>query len=140
MSELEFIKSAEPSETGGLAYYLEFKVGACIMISKNIDINDKLVNGRVGRLMKFKLNSESIVLAIYVKLDDGEAGCINKNSNLICRENDWVIIERVESIFSMKKKFSNSPSIQRTQFPLMLSWACTCHKFQGFKLTVCCYY
>ena len=79
MSELEFIKSDEPSETGWLAYYLEFKVGACIMISRNIDINDKLVNGWVGRLMKFKLNSKCIVLAIYVKLDDGESGCINKN-------------------------------------------------------------
>ena len=61
------------------------------MISKNIDINDKLVNGRMGRLMKFKLNSESIDLAIFVKLDDGEAGCINNNSNLICREYDRVI-------------------------------------------------
>lgn len=50
----------------------------------------------------------------------------------ITRENNWILIERAESKFNIKKSFENSPSVCRT--PLMLSWACTCHKVQGLSL------
>uniref|UniRef100_A0A7M5USS7 DNA helicase n=2 Tax=Clytia hemisphaerica TaxID=252671 RepID=A0A7M5USS7_9CNID len=40
-SDMKFIESAKARETGGLARVLELKVGARILISKNIDITDR---------------------------------------------------------------------------------------------------
>ena len=46
-----------------------------------------------------------------------------------------VPIERAEASFSLNKKnSSSSPVIHGTQFPLMLSYACTVHKVQCLTL------
>ena len=83
--------------------------------------------------MKFKINDDKIV-GVYIKLDDDKAGLNAKKVYEITRENNWILIERAESKFNIKKSFENSPSDCRTQFPLMLSRACTCHKVQGLSL------
>ena len=44
-SEKNYVENAKPSDTGGLAHCLTLKVGAHVMISLNVDIEDKLVNG-----------------------------------------------------------------------------------------------
>jgi PIF1 helicase. len=128
-TELEFITNSKPRDTGGLSYSLQLKEGARV-ISKNIDIDDKLVNGQVGTVMQFKFDQTKII-GVYIKLDDNRAGLKAMTVNVTTRDNNWILIERAESTFNLKKHFSNSPSVRRTQFPLMLSWACTCHKVQG---------
>lgn len=131
--DLTWIQNAKLSETGGLPYNLEIKLGARIMITRNIDIDDKLINGIVGNIVRI-MSRNGKVSAIYVKLDDETAGAKSMPSDHLTRGNRWVKIERVEASFNTKKRFSNSPAICRTQFPLMLSWACTCHKVQGLSL------
>ena len=104
---------------------------------KNIDIADRLVNGQVGTVMRFKLNSNNIISGIYVKLDDAAAGKQASNLDHMCRENHWTLIERAESTFDTRKnkrKHDNSLMVRRTQFPLTLSYACTSHKVQGLTL------
>jgi len=44
-TDISWIQNAKLSETSRLAYDLSLKVGARIMITKNIDIEDKLMNG-----------------------------------------------------------------------------------------------
>ena len=127
----DFLANAKPSETGGLCYSISLKIGARIMISRNIDIEDKLVNGQVGKVMEFKLNGSKIE-GIYIKLDDDTAGLKARNRDRLCRENNWIYIERTEATFSPKK--NRYVVVKRTQFPLILSWACTCHKVQGLSL------
>lgn len=90
------------------------------MISKNVDIDDKLVNGQVGTVMNFKFDRIKII-GIYVKLDDSTAGTKAMRSDTLCTENNWVLIERTESTLNIIKHFSNFPTVRRTQFPLMLS-------------------
>ena len=43
------------SQTGGLAQTLEIKTGARIMLTVNIDLQDRLVNGQLGTIKKLIL-------------------------------------------------------------------------------------
>ena len=48
------------SETGGQAGILETKVNARVMLTVNIDLQDRLVNGRLGKIMHIARNSQDI--------------------------------------------------------------------------------
>ncbi|XP_066912801.1 uncharacterized protein [Clytia hemisphaerica] len=74
-SDLNFIENAKARDTGGLARIIEMKVGARVLISKNIDIADRLVNGQVGTVMRFKFDCNNKISGLYVKLDDVTAEC-----------------------------------------------------------------
>ncbi|XP_066910247.1 uncharacterized protein [Clytia hemisphaerica] len=133
-SDLNFIENAKARDTGGLARIIEMKVGARVLISKNIDIADRLVNGQVGTVMRFKFDCNNKISGFYVKLDDVTAGKKGSNLDSVCRENNWTLIERAESTFATRKNKQKSPMVRRTQFPLILSYACTSHKVQGLTL------
>ena len=132
-SDLRNLQNAKLSNTGELIYILIVKIGARVMITKNIDLKDRLINGQIGTIMQFKFKNDDLV-KIYIKLDDERAGVKALNSDPISRENMWIPITRSEAFFTLKARSANSSMIRRTQFPLMLSWACTCHKVQGLSL------
>ena len=50
---IESLQKRKLSETENLASLLKLKVGAQIMLTKNIDIDDKLVNGALRKVMNF---------------------------------------------------------------------------------------
>ena len=50
---IESLQKRKLSKTGNLVSLLKLKVGAQIMLNKNIDIDDKLVNGAPGKIMGF---------------------------------------------------------------------------------------
>ena len=81
--------------------------------------------------MKYISINQNEVNTIYV----ASAGKIRINRNdLKSRNNMWVPIKKeVTSIYLNKYKIT-SPAINRTQFPLMLSWTCTVHKVQDLSL------
>ena len=60
-----------------------------------------------------------------------------KNTDNFARLNNCVPIERVETKIKVRTTKSSSPEIKRTQFPLMLAWACTVHKVQGKQFKEC---
>ena len=71
-SQVEAIKQRKLSETDNLAYLLKLKIGAQIMLATNVNIEDKLFNGLIGKVMKFKeVNNEFTV--IYVKFNDSNS-------------------------------------------------------------------
>ena len=53
-SQIDAIKLRKISETGNLESQLNLKFGSQVMITSNIDINDRLINGIVGRVTQFK--------------------------------------------------------------------------------------
>ena len=131
-SQIDAIKQRKISETGNLESQLKVKVGALVMLTSNLDIDDRLVNGLAGtaKQMKFKNNE---VTTVYVKFNDDNAGRKAMQSDLISRQHKWVPIKKHTASFGLRKN-KQQPSVKRTQFPLALSWACTVHKVQGLSL------
>ena len=131
-SQIESIKQRKISETGNLESCLKLKIGAHVMLTSNIDIDDRLVNGLVGTVKYFKYTSNKVVV-VYIKFNDDKAGSVSMESDLTGRQNHWVPIKKREVLFGLRKN-KQQPSVKRTQFPLTLSWACTVHKVQGLSL------
>ena len=130
-SQVEPIKQRKRSETGNLAYLLKLKIAAQIMLTVNVNIEYRLVNGLVGAVMQFKVVNEVIV--IYVKFNDANAGFMTMQSDSLARQQHWVPVRKHEVSLGLKENKSQ-PCIKRTQFPLALSWACTVHKVQSLSL------
>ena len=123
----------DSSETGNFESQLNHKVGSQVMITSNIDINDRLVNGLVGRVTQFKY-SNNVVSVVYVKFNDDSAGLEAMRSDVTARQYHWVPTKNRETLFGLRKN-RKQPFVKRTQFPLTLSWACTVHNVQGLSLT-----
>ena len=49
---LETIRARKNRETGHLASALKLKIGAQVMLTCNVSIEDRLVNGLVGKVMR----------------------------------------------------------------------------------------
>ena len=122
------------TETGGLAYSLELKINARVMLTTNINIQDRLINGQIGTVKHIEIK-ENEVKTIYLELDVKRAGQFRMSGNdIIAKNNEWVPIKREETYIYINKYKTTSPSIKRTQFPLALSWAYTVHKVQNLRL------
>ena len=121
----------------GLAHTIKLKVGARVMLTANLDVEDRLINGQIGTVLEIKNNRVSCKPeVIYVKFDDQNAGRerIRKSGDRYAIDNNAVPVTSVLGKFKIKENRKSSPEIQRTQFPLTLAWACTIHKVQGLTL------
>ena len=99
------------------------------MLTCNINIEDRLVTGLVGKVIRIG-HLRNTVKVIYVKFDDQNAGLATMQSDIIAWQQHLVPILKYEVYFPIKKNKPN-PSIKRTQFPLVLSWACTVTRCKG---------
>ena len=124
-------------ETGGLVRLLELKVDARVMLTSNIDVGDKLSNGQIGTVFHIYVDRSKRASKIYVKFDDESAGLKLRSRDNFARLHNCVPVERVETKIKIRTTKSFSPEIKRTQFPLMLAWACTVHKVQGKQFKEC---
>ncbi|OCT76291.1 hypothetical protein XELAEV_18031490mg [Xenopus laevis] len=110
---------------------LQIAVGAKVMITRNIDVEDGLVNGTFGKVEKIitkTQNNVPSVAMIGLQLDNINAGKKYRKKDSNTKTNNTVYIERAEE--PLKRK-----GIIRRQFPLKLAFACTCHKVQGMTTT-----
>ena len=112
------------SDTGGLDFEIKIKEGARVMLTTNIDIADKLINGQMGTAMKIYVNKliqkPSI---IYIKFDDERAGktLIQTSGDSFAQENKVVPVEPVLSKIKVHPDKPSSPELQRIQFPITLA-------------------
>ena len=95
--------------TAGLEAVLEIAVGARVMLHRNIDTSQGLVNGAVGTVISIKAHH------IEVQFDNVPQP---------------YQVEKVKSKFVILKNVY----IFRKQFPLILAFAVTIHKCQGLSL------
>ena len=124
------------SETGGLDFGIQVKEGARVILTTNINIQDRLINGQMGTVEKIDLNIDKDPTVLYIKFDDEKVGkaMINSSSSSLAKEHLVVPIEPVLAKIKVRPGKASSPEIQRIQFPIALSWACTVHKVQGLTL------
>ena len=66
-------QNRKKSETGGLASLLELRVNARFMLTTNINMKDRFINGQMGTVKHMQIK-ENEVKTIYVELDDKCAG------------------------------------------------------------------
>ena len=125
------------SETGGLDYEFHLKETARVMLTANIDISDRLINGQIGTVVKIDINPDTQKPSIiYIKFDDDKAGqnMINKGNNQYAKKHKVVPVQPILVKIKVRPNKPSSPEIQRIQFPITLAWACTVHKVQGLTL------
>ena len=116
---IESLQKRKLSKTGNLASLLKLKVGAQIMLNKNIDIDDKLVNSAPGKVMGFQYCSKKVEV-VFIEFNDRSVGRNLMDSDDISRRNNWVPIKRNEVSFDVKKNTCH-PCVKRTQFLLALA-------------------
>lgn len=95
---------------------LELKIGAQVMLLRNVNIEDGLVNGSLGVISGFEDKCP------VVKFNNGLSHIVEKE--------DWEIKEQVVKDDTIKYKVV----ARRTQIPLKLAWAFSIHKSQGLTL------
>lgn len=99
---------------------IETKIGAEMMIRKNLDIGSKLVNGRIGKLHSITKNSS------------GEISTLNLEIENIIHPIPRYTYSKPEVDEKGKQKISTQPL---EQFPLTLAYAFTFHKSQGMTIS-----
>ena len=108
------------------------------MLSVNLDVNDGLCNGAMGILDNIVMNKDGEVTLLMVKFDDENTGrdLRNENPSLKAKFPDLTPIKRQLHKYSTSKSLKgerlNVAIVQ--QFPLILSFALTCHKIQGITI------
>ena len=103
------------SRTAGLSKQITIKIGAKVMIRRNIDASLGLVNGTIAKVI-------SIV-------QDTSTDYVEKIKLLLPSGSEYAI-ERV----SVKFEVMDRAYVIRKQFPLSLSYGITIHKSQGLSL------
>ena len=131
--DIKTVLSRSRSDLGGLDFQIKVKEGARVMLTTNVDIADRLINGQMGTVLKIHVNKVTQKPSvIYIKFDDKKAGStfIQARGTV----NGAVPIEPVLSKIRVHPFKPSSPEIQRIQFPITLAWACTIHKVQDLTL------
>ena len=117
---------------GGLFKTLVLGVGARVMLIKNLDVQDGLVNSATGVIVGFRPSiTPDTDLSTYkpnfvlVKFDDDRVGRKHRSNS-----NDGsTAIPMIETQVTLGRH--SKITKKRTQFPLTLAWGITIHKEQG---------
>ena len=95
-----------------------------MVLTTNIDINDKLINGQMGTVTKIALvQNTNKTCVVYVKFDDSQAvvKAIEKCTDNYAGENSAVPIQPVLARITVRSGTQSSPELQRLQFPITLA-------------------
>ena len=113
---------------------LNLKKGARVMLISNIDVSDLLCNGTVGTIQGIEEGQNGAVVAVIVKFDNPAAGkqARDRNPGMAKKYPQGTVIKKKEVEYSLAKNQGLiSSTAKLIQFPLVLAWAVTVHKFQG---------
>lgn len=107
-----------------LSSTLLLAVNARVMLTRNCDVKDSLVNGVMGYIFHFVNGKDNDVSAVAVIFDNKNVGKKNERRK---QTGNMVLIERIQEEILIKK----STTIVRHQFPLKLAWGAQHIRFRG---------
>ena len=113
---------------------LNIKIRARVMLIFNIDVSDLLCNGSMGTIIGIEENQKGIVIALIIKFDNPAAGneARKQNPMMTMKYPDGTLIKKKEQDYSLaRNKGLISSTAKLIQYPIVLAWAVTVHKFQG---------
>jgi ATP-dependent DNA helicase PIF1 len=130
-------------DCGGLTAKLRLGVGSRIMLRRNVNIADGLVNGATGVVISFEWANGAtdqqekgeLPERVWVKFDNPRVGRLQQ-AGVWARDST---AHGPVYIVTACSQFSGigagmTRTLQRVQLPLMLCWAATVHKVQGLTL------
>ena len=132
-------------DCAGIPREINLCVGARVMLRKNIDIGDGLVNGSIGTIhtisnIKHKLFSK-MPAKIQIKFDNKDVGnlsVINQNrkckANKITVGNETFILVDIEPTYGLFHASDKTTLIHRYNVPITVCYGMTVHKVQGLTL------
>jgi len=82
---LEKVYQRSQMDTGGLARSFVIKLGAKVMLTSNIDVEDKLCNGQIGTVEHFRFDRDGNINTIYIKMEEEGVGTKLANSDVFGR-------------------------------------------------------
>ena len=86
LAMIEAAQNQKQTNTGGLAKLLELKIGAKVMLTVNVDIQDRLINGQTGNIEHIEF-VQGTVRKVYVKFSDEQGGIRAMRSSYLGRHN-----------------------------------------------------
>ncbi|XP_066283397.1 uncharacterized protein [Branchiostoma lanceolatum] len=107
-------------------------VGARVMLCRNVNVEDGLVNGAFGTVTGVigGQNAAGDVATVFVQFDNSKAGALERQRSAVPSNlpDNSVPIRQIED------NLNNRSKAKRYQIPLKLAWACTVHKVQGMTV------
>ena len=104
------------------------------MLTSNIDVSDLLCNGAVGTVLGIEEGQNGGISAVVVKFDNVAAGkhARDRNPMMSKKYPNGTVIKKKEQEYSLARNQGLiSSTAKLIQFPVVLAWAVTVHKFQG---------
>ncbi|KAK2702337.1 hypothetical protein QYM36_019052 [Artemia franciscana] len=113
----ENVKSFEndSKRTAGSISHLKLALGARVMLQRNVNVEEGLVNGSMGYVKVIKMTAANIAVGIEVQFDGQD--------KIMEIERETVKFEALKEVY-----------YTRRQFPLTLAYAINIHKSQGLSL------
>ena len=84
----------DQTEIGGLTSVIKIKVNSRVMLTVNLDLSDRLVNGQLGTVKHISKNLNAEVTKVQIKFDDAGAGQNEINKDTFAKQHSWVPVEK----------------------------------------------
>ncbi|XP_067660106.1 uncharacterized protein, partial [Haliotis asinina] len=106
---------------------IKMGIGARVMLTRNIDTSDGLVNGVFGTVSHLLMReNERKPMKIFIEFDNCKVG-----AELRKKTHFPVDVSVNSTPVEVQEETARNGAGVRRQFPLKLAWACTVHKTQG---------
>ena len=89
------------------------------MLTVNVDIKDRLINGLMGIIKHFEI-IENVVSTFFLEFGDVDTGRNLISTNRFAIQNNWVPVKKCNTLIFIENS-SGSLLIKQTEFPIRLS-------------------